>query len=150
MLLRARNIERLDALAAEFKADGIEPKISIHLEQFTSAADLLICAASLASPSLLLGQLAPEAIICDADYPKNLNAAAQMPRATVLFGGLGQITGGLSFAPDFSGVLNRHSFPHVAHGCLLESMALALERRFEPFSAGRGFFTPHCVYEIKE
>ena len=66
---------------------------------------------------------------------------AEMPGATVFFGGLGQITGGLSFMPDFMGILNRHPFPDVAHGCLLEGMALALERRFEPFSQGRGFIT---------
>lgn len=34
-------------------------------------------------------------------------------------------------------------------GCLLEGMALALERRFEPFSQGRGFITPERVEEIE-
>ena len=51
--------------------------------------------------------------------------------------------------PDFKGVLNRHPFPNVAHGCLLEGMALALARRFEPFSRGRGFITPERVEEIE-
>ena len=36
----------------------------------------------------------------------------------------------------------------MVHGCLLEGMALALERRFEPFSQGRGFITPERVEEI--
>jgi hypothetical protein len=58
---------------------------------------------------------------------------------------LGQITGGLKFAPDFHGILNRHPFPDVVHGCLLEGMALALEGRFEPFSQGRGSITPERV-----
>ena len=69
----------------------------------------------------------------------------EMPGATVFFGGLGQITGGMRFTPDFRGVLNRHPFPDVAHGCLLEGMALALEGRFEAFSEGRGFITPERV-----
>ena len=51
--------------------------------------------------------------------------------------------------PDFHGILNRYPFPDVAHGCLLEGMALALERRFEPFSQGRGFITPERVEEIE-
>jgi hypothetical protein len=55
----------------------------------------------------------------------------------------------LSFSPDFRGILNRHPFPDVAHGCLLEGMALALEGRFEPFSQGRGFITPQRVEEIE-
>jgi predicted amino acid dehydrogenase len=108
----------------------------------------VICAASLASPSLLLGRIAPDAIVCDAGYPKNLSPTAEMLDAKVFFGGLGQITGGMRFTPDFHGVLNRHPFPDVVHGCLLEGMALALEHRFEPFSRGRGFITPERVHEI--
>jgi predicted amino acid dehydrogenase len=98
---------------------------------------------------LLLGRIAPDAIVCDAGYPKNLSSKAELPGAKVFFGGLGQITGGLRFAPDFRGVLNRHPFPDVVHGCLLEGMALALERRFEPFSQGRGFITRGPVEQIE-
>jgi predicted amino acid dehydrogenase len=125
-------------------------EIATSLQQFPCVADVVICAASLPSPSLLLGRIAPEAIVCDAGYPKNLHPTADMPRARVFFGGLGQIAGGLTFVPDFSGVLNRHPFPDTAHGCLLEGMALALERRFEPFSQGRGFITPARVEEIEK
>jgi hypothetical protein len=55
----------------------------------------------------------------------------------------------MRFAPDFRGILNRHPFPDVVHGCLLEGMALALERRFEPFSRGRGAITPVRVEEME-
>ncbi len=103
---------------------------------------MVICAASLASPSLLLGRIAPGAIVCDAGYPKNLSPGADMPGAKIFFGGLGQITGGLSFTPDFHGILNRHPFPDVVHGCLLEGMALALEGRFEAFSKEEGSSLP--------
>ena len=48
-------------------------------QQFSAEADVVICAASLASPSLLLGRIAPDAIVCDAGYPKNLSPSAQMP-----------------------------------------------------------------------
>jgi hypothetical protein len=72
-----------------------------------------------------------------------------MSDTTVFFGGLGQIAGGMKFKPDFSGVLNRHPFPDVAHGCLLEGMALALDGRFEPFSQGRGFITPERVEQME-
>jgi fatty aldehyde-generating acyl-ACP reductase len=148
VLLSARNVERLSRLAAELRAHGIDVEIAIDLKQFSTKPDIVICAASLASPSLLLGRVAPDAIVCDAGYPKNLSPNAQMPDAKVFFGGLGQITGGLGFTPDFHGILNRHPFPDVVHGCLLEGMALALEGRFEPFSQGRGFITPERVEEI--
>jgi predicted amino acid dehydrogenase len=149
VLLSARNLVRLRKLAAELKADGVQVEIATDREQFSSEADLVICAASLACPSLLLGRIAPDAIVCDAGYPKNLSPSADMPGAKIFFGGLGQITGGMRFTPDFHGILNRHPFPDVVHGCLLEGMALALERRFEPFSQGRGFITPERVEEVE-
>jgi len=147
--LHARNPERLRRLAAQLEAEGARVEMATDLRQFSAPADVVICAASLASSSLLLGNICPEAIICDAGYPKNLSPGAEMPRARVFFGGLGQVTGGLTFIPDFHGILNRHPFPDVVHGCMLEGMALALEHRFEPFSQGRGFITPDRVYEIK-
>ena len=149
VLLSARNLERLRRLAAELEAHGVQVEIAIDLQRFSAEADLVICAASLASPSLLLGRITPHAIVCDAGYPKNLSPSAEMPDAKVFFGGLGQITGGMTFVPDFCGILNRHPFPDVVHGCLLEGMALALEARFEPFSQGRGFITPERVEEIE-
>jgi fatty aldehyde-generating acyl-ACP reductase len=154
VLLSARNVERLRRLAAELQVYGVQVEIATDLlkndlHRFSTEADVVICAASLASPSLPLGRIAPDAIVCDAGYPKNLSPSAQMTDAKIFFGGLGQITGGLRFAPDFHGILNRHPFPDVVHGCLLEGMALALEGRFEPFSQGRGFITPERVEEIE-
>jgi fatty aldehyde-generating acyl-ACP reductase len=150
VLLNARNVERMRRLAAELDADGVQVEMATDLRQFSAEADVVICAASLASPSLLLGMIAPEAIVCDAGYPKNLSPSAAMPDAKVFFGGLGQVTGGMSFVPDFRGVLNRHPFPDMAHGCLLEGMALALEGRFEPFSQGRGLITADRVEEMEK
>ena len=147
--LNARNSERLGRLAMKLEADGVEVEIATDLNRFSVEADVVIAAASLPSPSLLLGRIAQGAIVCDAGYPKNLAPNAAMPGARIFFGGLGQITGGLKFVPDFDGILNRHPFPDVVHGCLLEGMALALERRFEPFSQGRGFITSARVAEIE-
>jgi len=149
VLLCARNVERLRRLAAEFQAEGVQVEVATDPQCFSTEADVVICAASLPSPALLLGRIAPGAIVCDAGYPKNLSPTAEMPDARVFFGGLGQITGGLRFAPDFRGILNRHPFPDVVHGCLLEGVALALEGRFEPFSKGRGAITPERVAEME-
>jgi predicted amino acid dehydrogenase len=131
------------------QTQGVQVEIARDLQRFSAEADVVICAASLASPSLLLGRLAPRALVCDAGYPKNLSPRAELFDAKVFFGGLGQITGGLKFAPDFHGILNRHPFPDVVHGCLLEGMALALEGRFEPFSQGRGSITQARVEEME-
>lgn len=150
VLLYARNVERLRRLATELEAEGVDVEMATGLQQLRTWPDIAICAASLASPSLLLDRIARDALICDAGYPKNLAPGADMPEATVFFGGLGQVAAGMAFSPDFRGVLNRHPFPDVAHGCLLEGMTLAMEGRFEPFSRGRGFITRRRVQEIEE
>jgi fatty aldehyde-generating acyl-ACP reductase len=149
VLLRARNPERLRRLAAELKAGGAQVETATGDETFSSHADLVICAASMAAPSLRLGGVARGAIICDAGYPKNLCPITKLPDAKIFFGGLGQVAGGLKCMPKLEGILNRHPFPDVVHGCLLEGIALALEHRFEPFSQGRGFITPKRVEEIE-
>jgi predicted amino acid dehydrogenase len=77
--LHARNEGRLRSLAAELEADGVEVEIATDLRRLSTAADLVICAASLASPSLLLDRVATNAIVCDAGYPKNLRPDADMP-----------------------------------------------------------------------
>jgi fatty aldehyde-generating acyl-ACP reductase len=149
VLLNARNLDRLRSLAVELEAGGVRVEIATDLAAFRSRADIAVCAASLPASSLALTQIAPNAILCDAGYPKNLCATSDFPGSKIFFGGLGQITGGLKSAPDLRGVLNRHPFPDVVQGCLLEGIALALERRFESFSCGRGRITPRRVKEIE-
>src|SRR5277367_2399896 len=73
VLLSARNVERLRRLTAELEADGVQVEMATDLRQFSAEADVVICAASLASSSLRLGRIAPDAIVCDAGYPKNLS-----------------------------------------------------------------------------
>src|SRR5258708_18766194 len=108
VLLSARNVERLRRLPAELEADGVQVEIATDLQRFSAEADVVICAASLASPSLLLGRIAPHALVCDAGYPKNLSPKAELLGTTVFFGGLGQITGGMKITPGFLAGVYRH------------------------------------------
>src|ERR1700704_3757150 len=57
VLLGARNVERLRRLAAELRDDGAEVEIATDLQRLSAEADVVICAASLASPSPLLGRI---------------------------------------------------------------------------------------------
>ena len=146
VLLHARNPERLHALASELRLAGATVDVASDLGHPPACADLAICAASLASSSLLLDGIAPGSIVCDAGYPKNLSPGSS--GAKVFSGGLGQVTAGMTFTPDIHRVLYRQPAPDLLHGCLLEGIALALEGRFEPFSQGRGLITPQRVQEI--
>ena len=150
LVLNARNVDRLQNLEAELTKDhGTIVEIATDLQQVSVQADIVICVASLESPSLLLGRLSPNAIVCDAGYPKNLAPIDTLKGCTVFYGGLGQVRGGMSFTPDVHRVLHHHPFPNVGQGCMLEGMLLALEGRFEPFSRGRGFITKERVQEIE-
>jgi len=146
ILLNARNPDRLRDLAEEL-APQTRIEVATDLQLLHTLADIVICVASLESPSLLLGRLAPAAILCDAGYPKNLAPPQAsedgMDDSLLFYGGLGQSTAGITFTPDVHRVLQHHPFPNVAQGCMIEGMALALEGRFEPFSQGRGFIAPH-------
>ncbi len=148
LLLRARNKERLSTLSCQLRRDGCPVDLAWDAAPFDYAADIVICAASLPSPTFVITGIVPDAIVCDAGYPKNL-APLRAPRMKFFHGGMGQVTGDLRLSPDLNGILNRHPFQNVAHGCLLEGMALALEKRFEPFSQGRGFITREKVAEIE-
>jgi predicted amino acid dehydrogenase len=147
VLLNARNVERLQKLAMELRAERVRVDIVADLGQLLARPDVVVCAASLASPSLPLDGIAPGSIVCDAGYPKNLSPTSG--GATIFYGGLGQASAGIVSEPNLYPAIHRHPFPNVFHGCLLEGMALALERRFEPFSQGRGFITRERVHEIE-
>jgi len=149
LILCARNTERLRELQQELTGQGVQVDIAASILELPARPDVVVCAASLPSPSLLLDELIPGCIVCDAGYPKNLAPLGRKDGIKVFYGGLGQVTAGMKFAPAIGGVLNRHPFPDVVHGCLLEGMTLALESRFEPFSQGRGLITPERVAEIE-
>ncbi len=150
VILHARNIDNLHRLSEELSVSGrAKVDIATDLQQLSVQSDIVICVASLESPSLLLGRLAPNAIVCDAGYPKNLAPMVAVHGCTVFFGGLGQAHGGMTFTPDVHRVLQNHPFPNVGQGCMLEGMVLALDGRFEPFSRGRGFITRERVQEIE-
>jgi fatty aldehyde-generating acyl-ACP reductase len=146
LLLCARTPDRLRMFAAEFSNLREKVEADIDLLKLATQADVVICAASAPSPIHLLDALAPDAIVCDAGYPKNLPLARE--GRAVFYGGFGQVSAGIKLDPDLLSTIYPYGLPHVGHGCLLEGMALAMENRFEPFSQGRGSITPQRVEEM--
>jgi fatty aldehyde-generating acyl-ACP reductase len=147
LLLCARNAHRLRRLQRSLASNGTPVSISTEPEEFLREADFVIAAASLSSPRFSLSSARPDAIVCDAGYPKNILSDGD-PGPVVFFGGMGQVLGGLRLDPDLMSVLAPHPAPNVVQGCLLEGMLLALEGRFESYSRGRGNISPDRVDEI--
>jgi fatty aldehyde-generating acyl-ACP reductase len=148
LFLSARNPDRLKRFASEFLPLGSRITADTDLQGLSQTADVVICAASMPAPDLLLDALPPRAIVCDAGYPKNVSPDFVLGEGAIFYGGLGQASGGIQLDPNLLDVIYPYSISNVAHGCFLEGVTLAMERRFEPFSQGRGYITPQRVEDI--
>ncbi len=149
LLLGARNAERLRRQQETFRRAGVDAAACSDVGEALTRADVVIAAASLAQPGFDLDACHPDVLVCDAGYPKNLRAATGVTRRRVFWGGMGRALGGWSQEGGLR-LEAVYGFPAgcVAHGCLLEAVVLALARRFEPFSQGRGRITPERMDEI--
>ncbi len=146
LLLCARNAKRLAELAQTLTEEGAVVGASTDLSVLLPQADIVICAAS--STGLSLHNCKKRALICDAGYPKNAEIQTEQQDVHLFHGGMGQVSGGFGFQPDYSASIYQYPAPHVIHGCILEAMVLAFEKRFENFSAGKGNITPDHIGEI--
>lgn len=148
LLLSARNRERLEAAALRLGTMG-PVTASTEVRALMPTATIVIAVTSTPVPCFALEELHPEALVCDAGYPKNIHfEAGDEGRRRVFWGGMGTLGG--QFCSD-DGILEQfYRFPsgNVAHGCMLEGMVLAMSRRFEPFSSGRGHITPARMEEM--
>jgi fatty aldehyde-generating acyl-ACP reductase len=149
LLLAARHPDRLRRQEASLRRAGVKARASRDVEALLSEADIVVCAASMSEPQLDLLRLRPGALVCDAGYPKNVRGTSQGPGGPRIFwGGMGRLAEGWKAESGVLDAVYGFPVPWVAHGCLLEGMVLALARRYEPFSQGRGRITPERVDEI--
>ncbi len=147
MLLCARNNNKLQKFAGELAKDNIEVAHSISLEELIPHADIIICVAS--SSGIKLTDCKKNVLICDAGYPKNLETRPGNNGEIHLFhGGMGQISQGYYFSPDYSKAMYHYEAPYISHGCILEAIVLAFENKFESFSSGKGNITTANMEKI--
>ncbi|MFH1362773.1 MAG: NAD(P)-binding domain-containing protein, partial [Candidatus Omnitrophota bacterium] len=108
-------------------------------------ADIIIAAASVSSAILDINWFKPGAIICDVGYPKNISYAPITRSDLLIFsGGLAKPPTPVKFPIDVG-----LPSPETLYGCFCEAIILALEKRFESFSFGRGHITPEKINEIR-
>lgn len=146
--LCARRVGRLRRQAERLSAARADVRFSTDAGELLPSADVVIAVASLATPSLDLSLCRPDALVCDAGYPKNLAHDPDQPSLHVFLGGMGRARRGWTNDSAVGDSLYRFPDRDIAHGCMLEGMALGLERRYEPFSQGRGNITETKMEEI--
>jgi fatty aldehyde-generating acyl-ACP reductase len=145
LLLCARISQRLEKLSQELTRENISVNYSVSLQELIPEADIIICAAS--SSGIKLTDCKKNVLICDAGYPKNLETKIE-DGLKLFHGGMGQVTNGYTFCPDYSNTIYRYAAPYIVHGCLLEAMVLAFENKFETYSTGKGNITIDKMEEI--
>ncbi len=147
LLLSARNTMQLEKLSQQLIQDNITIKYSTNLQELVSDADMIICVAS--STDIKLSNCKKNVLICDAGYPKNLETKIETDTDFNIFhGGMGQVSCGFNFSPDYSNTIYQYPVPHIIHGCILEAMVLAFENKYENYSAGKGNITMDSIEEI--
>jgi fatty aldehyde-generating acyl-ACP reductase len=148
LLLAARNRARLDCEAQQLRQLG-PVDASTDVTELLGQASVVVAVASSAQGAFALAACTPQALVCDAGYPKNIRVApGEVGGRRVFWGGMGVAGGGLK---SHDGILEQfYRFPvaNAAHGCMLEGLVLAMVGRFEPFSTGRGRITPGRVDEM--
>jgi len=115
---------------------------STDLSQLLPHADVVISVASTAFPLFNVEECMLHTLICDAGYPKNILVESPHQQRRLWHGGMGEVLGGFHFEPKEASNFYEFPLPNIGHGCVLESMLLAWEKLFEPFSSGRGQITP--------
>lgn len=108
-------------------------------------ADIIIACASVSASILKIDWFKPGAIICDVGYPKNVSYTPTNRQDILIF------SGGLSKSPTPFSLPIDTGLPSTdaLYGCFAEAIILALEKRFENFSFGRGNIMPEKIEEIR-
>ncbi len=108
-------------------------------------ADIVIAAASASASILNIEWFKPGAIIGDVGYPKNVSYMPTNREDILIF------SGGLATCPTPLQLPIDVGLPstNTIYGCFAEAIILALEKRYEKFSYGRGNITTEKIDEIR-
>ena len=109
-------------------------------------ADIVLACAAVSASILNINAFKPGAVICDLGYPKNISYTATDRKDILIF------SGGMSKLPTplDPGIDTGSPSPDVSYGCFSEVIVLALEKRYESFSKGRGNITIDKIDQIRE
>ena len=148
LLLCARSFPKLESFAENLKKESVaEVEYSVFPDDMLSKSDIIICVAS--TTGMAFKNLKKNVLICDAGYPKNIDQKINNnPDVHFFHGGMGQVSMGYYFDPDYSKVIYQYPAPGIAHGCILEAMVLAFENKYESYSKGKGNITTDRMEDI--
>ncbi|MBE2184152.1 MAG: shikimate dehydrogenase [Anaerolineae bacterium] len=133
MILVGRRQDALDTLRERIAGQGANVQATTSIDAIYSA-DLILTVTSATTEVIEPRHLKPGAVVCDVARPRDVSkrVAAERDDVLVIEGGMVEVPGD---PPDFGfdfGFPPRH-----AYACMSETMALALEGRFEDYTVGK-------------
>ena len=134
LTLLARDRNKLNHLAARILRDtGLAVKVSTDIKRSVQKADIIITVSGSAEALIDVMDLKPGAVVCDVARPRDVSKRAVELRNDILVieGGVVDVPGEVDFGFNFGFP------PRTSYACIAETMLLALEKRFEPFTLGR-------------
>jgi predicted amino acid dehydrogenase len=154
VVLVARNETRLRKFHEQIAGElPCESSYTTDLSAAVRQADLVLTATSSTQNVIHPEDLRPGAVVCELSLPHDVSrrVALERPDVLVIEGGNMLVPGSPRFSrvrePDQEFDLGLP--PRTALACMSETMVLALERRFEPFTLGRGINLDRVV-EMEE
>jgi fatty aldehyde-generating acyl-ACP reductase len=144
LMLVGRRTEALDAVRED--CAGHRAQVTTGLEvRGISEADLILTVTSATTAVIEPEHLKPGAVVCDVARPRDVSVRVAQVRDDVLVieGGMVEVPGPVDFGFNFGFP------PGKSYACMAETMALALEGRYEDYSVGK-HISLEQVYEIGE
>jgi predicted amino acid dehydrogenase len=148
LYLVGRRLDRLQELQRAIQASAHECTARLHTDtglEVLQKAHLVITVTSALHTIVKPEHLRPGSVVCDVARPRDVSASVAASRQDVLVidGGMVEVPGNVNFNFDFGYP------PGKAYACMAETMALALEGRFEDYTLGKSFNRRH-VEEITQ
>ena len=145
LILIGRSEDAVEAMVQELHNRGEGELLGSTDLLALRGADVIVSATNAAGPLIRPGHFRPGAVIYDLALPPDVSAAVRALEAevTVVSGGEVVVPGKMQSGFEFG------LPPGSAYACMAETIALALERRYESFTVGRTI-SPRQVSEIAE
>ena len=132
LTLIGRRQDALEAVREQCTGFAAQVKISQDIRDIYSA-DLILTVTSATASVIEPEHLKPGAVVCDVARPRDVSVRVAKVRDDVLVieGGMVEVPGPVDFGFNFGFP------PGKSYACMAETMALALEGRYEDYSVGK-------------
>ncbi len=133
LLLIGRRLDKLNEVRNQALASGATQVIVTDDINRLTEAHFIITVTSAVETIIEPQHLRRGAIVCDVARPRDVSrqVAEQRPDVLVIEGGMVQVPGAVDFGFNFGFP------PKMAYACMAETMALALEQRYESYTLGK-------------